>query len=182
MRNQRGDVCKLRRLGLKEFTARGNVEEQVAHRDRSADWESSFFDREDLPSCDFDDRAGSVSSGVCLQTQAAHRCDGRQCFAAKSEGCDIEQVVGIADFRRGVTLEGEHSVVVQHAPTIIDDLDKLASTGLDVDANAARTRIEGVLQQLLHNRCGTLHHLAGSNLVRDVFGEDVYAAHGYYVT
>ena len=138
MRNQRGDVCKLRRLGLKEFTARRNVEEQVAHRDRSADWKSSFFDREDLSSCDFDDRAGSVFSGVCLQTQAAHRCDGRQCFAAKSEGCDIEQVVGIADFRRGVTLEGEHSVVVQHAPTIIDDLDKLASTGLDVDADAAR--------------------------------------------
>src|SRR5215469_4192665 len=182
MRNQRGDVCKLRRLGLKEFTARGNVEEQVTHRDRSADWESSFFDREDFSSCDLDDRTGSVFSGVCLEKQAAHRCDGRQCFAAKSKGCDIEQVVGIADFRRGVTLEGEHSVVVQHAPTIIDDLDKLASTGLDVDADSARARIERVLQQLLHNGCGTLHHLAGGNLVGNVFGEDVDAAHGYYVT
>src|SRR5215469_3786515 len=182
MRNQRGDVCKLRRLGLKEFTARGKVEEQVAHRDRSADWESSFFDRENLPSCDFDDRAGTVFRGVCLQTQAAHRCDGRQCFAAKSEGCDVEQVVGIADFRRGVTLEREHSIVVQHAPTIVDDLDKLASTRLDVDADAARARIEGVLQQLFDNGCGTLNHLAGGNLVRDVFREDVDTAHGYYVT
>src|SRR5215471_11736590 len=76
-----------------------------------------------------------------------------------------------------MALEGEHCVVAYHAAPIIDDLDELLATRFDVDANAARAGIQRVLQQLFYDRRRALDHLAGSDLVGYIFGENVDAAH-----
>ena len=143
---------------------------------------SSFFDSENLASGNFDDGSGGVFGGVRLQAQAADGGDGGQGFAAKTQGSDGQQVVGVANLRGGVTLEGEHGVVAHHAASVVDHLDQLAAARLDVDANATGPGIERVLQQLFRDRCGALDDLAGGDLVGYIFGENVDAAHRYYVT
>src|SRR4029077_10323715 len=57
-------------------------------------------------------------------------------------------------------------------------LDEPLPARLDVDPDAARTRVQRILQQLLHHRGRTLHHLAGSDLVGNDFGKDVDSTHG----
>ncbi len=124
------------------------------------------------------DRSGGVFRRVGLQAQAADGGDRRQRLAAKAEGRDGQQVVGIADLRGGVALEGQHGVVAHHAATVIGDLDELLAAGFDVHTDAPRARIQRVLQQLLDHRGRALHHLAGGDLVGYIFGENVDAAHG----
>ena len=182
VRHQRSDVRQLGGFGFEEFSSRGDVEEQIAHGDGGSQRESGFFDGQDLAAGDFDDHAGGIFGGVGFQAQPTDGGDGGQRLAAKAQGRDAEQVVGVADFRSGVALEGEHGVVVQHAAAVVDDLDELLAARLDVDADAMGAGIERVLQQLLHHRCRALHDLAGSDLVGDIFGENVDAAHGSVVS
>jgi hypothetical protein len=66
---------------------------------------------------------------------------------------------------------------VQHSTSVIDDLDELAASGFNVDANAMGTGVERILQQLLDHRSWALDYLAGGDFVGDIFGEDVDATH-----
>ena len=142
--------------------------------------QSGLFDRQHLAAGNLDDRSGRVFRGVRLQPQPAHRRDGRQRLAAKAQSRNVQQVVGVANLRGGVALEGQHGVVAHHAAAVVGHLDELLAAGLNVDADAARARIQRVLQQLLDHRRRTLHHLAGGDLVGYIFGENVDAAHGSY--
>ena len=72
-----------------------------------------------------------------------------------------------------MALEGEQSVIADHAATVIGDLDQLFSAGFNLDLDAARAGIEGVLQKLLDHRSRTLHYLARGN----VLGENMNARH-----
>ena len=155
----------------------GMLKNRSRTRDRRSQRQAGFFDGEDLATGDLDDRPGSVFRGVRLQAQAADRSDRGQRLSAKAQGGDVQQVVGIADLRGGVALEGQHGVVAHHAAAVVDDLDQLLASRLDVHANAVGAGIERVLQQLLHHRGGALDHLAGGDLVGYVFGENVDAAH-----
>ena len=177
VRDQRSDVRQLGGFGLQEFAARRDVEEQIAHADRSSQRQPGLFDRQDLASGNFDDGSSGVFRGMRLQAQAADGGDGGQRFSAKAQGRDVQQVVGVADFRGGVTLEGQHGVVAHHAAAVVDHLDQLAASGLNVHANAAGTGIERVLQQLLRHRRRALDHLARGDLVGYIFGENVDATH-----
>jgi hypothetical protein len=56
-------------------------------------------------------------------------------------------------------------------------VDELATSGLDVNANARSAGVQGILDQFLDHRSRTLDHFAGSDLVRDMFGENVNASH-----
>ena len=81
------------------------------------------------------------------------------------------------DFRSRMPLECQHGIVAHHAAAIVDDLDQLLPARFDVDANAAGARIQRVLQQLLHHRCRTLHHLARGDLVGNAFRQYVNLPH-----
>src|SRR5271155_1066824 len=77
-----------------------------------------------------------------------------------------------------MTLEGEHGIVAYHAASVVGDLDQLLAARLNVDLNARGARVQRVLEQFFHHRGRALHHLAGGDLVGDVLGEYVNAAHG----
>jgi hypothetical protein len=76
-----------------------------------------------------------------------------------------------------VPFEGQQGVVAHHAAAVISDLDKLFAAGFDLNLDSGRTGVERILQQLLHYRRRPLYHLAGGNLVGNLFGKDVNAAH-----
>ena len=77
-----------------------------------------------------------------------------------------------------MTFEGEHGIVAHHAASVVGDLDELFSAGLDTDLDAGCASVQSVFEQLLDYRGRALHHLAGGDLVGDVLGEYVNAAHG----
>ena len=68
-------------------------------------------------------------------------------------------------------LEGQQSIVAQHATTVVGDLDKLFTAGFDLDSDARRTRIQRVLQQFLYYRRRTFNHFAGGDLVGNLLGK-----------
>src|SRR5947209_5549614 len=77
-----------------------------------------------------------------------------------------------------MALEGKHGIVAHHADAVVGDLDQLFAAGFDLYVDAARARVQRVLEQLLHHRRRTLHHLARGDLVGYVLGKYVDAAHG----
>ena len=76
-----------------------------------------------------------------------------------------------------MALEGQQGVVAQHAAAIVGDANETAAAGFHFDANLRRARVERVFEQFLDHRSGTLHHLAGGDLVGDLVGQNAYAAH-----
>jgi hypothetical protein len=80
-----------------------------------------------------------------------------------------------------VALEGEESVVADHAVTVVGDADELAASGFDLDADAGGSGVEGVLKQLLDDGCRAFDDFAGGDLVRHEVGENADAAHGSIV-
>ena len=78
-------------------------------------------------------------------------------------------------------LEGQQRVVAAHAMPVVDDADELAATGFNLHADAGGAGVKGVLQQFLDDRCGTLDHFAGGDLVGDLVGKNSNAAHSLIV-
>src|SRR5664280_448570 len=179
VRYQRCDVRQFGGFSLQEFSARGNVEEQIADRDARAQRQARLLDGQQLAAGDLDHRSGSVFGRMGLQTQAAYGSHGRQRLSTKSQGCNVQQVVGIADLGGGVTLESQHGIVAHHPAAVVGHLDQFLATCFDGDPDAARTGIQRVFQQLLDHRSGALHDFAGGDLVGYVFGENVDAAHDF---
>ena len=63
--------------------------------------------------------------------------------------------------------------VGRHARAVVHHLHQLLAGLFHNELDLRGTSIDGIFQQLLHHRGGALHHLAGRNLVGEVFGEQV---------
>ncbi len=86
-------------------------------------------------------RAGCVFAGASLQRAGARRLaiEGRASPRKPSVAIESE-IVGGAELGGGVALEGEEGVVPDHAVAVVGDADELASSGFDLDADAAWLR------------------------------------------
>ena len=119
-----------------------------------------------------------ASLGVAgLQAHAADGGDRRQRLAAEAQGGNREQIVVVFQLAGGMALKGQQRVVAHHSAAVVGDVDELAPAGLDVNADARGSGVQGVLDQLLDHRGRTLHDFAGGDFVGDMFGENVNAAH-----
>src|ERR1019366_1616009 len=105
------------------------------------------------------------------------RGNGRQGFAAEPQGGNRKQILDVAQLAGGVALEGQQRIVAQHAAAIVDDADQPAAAGFHFHAHFHRAGVEGVFEQLLDHRGGTLHHFSGGDFVGDLVGKDADAAH-----
>ena len=71
-------------------------------------------------------------------------------------------------------LEGQTGICLRHATAIVNDLDR-RTPGIDHHhPNVVGTGINGVLNQLLDNRCWPLDDLASRNLVGYGIGKKLY--------
>ena len=77
-----------------------------------------------------------------------------------------------------MALEGEQRIIAHHAAAVVGDADELAAAAFDLDADAGGAGIERVFEQLLDHGRGAIDHFAGGDLVGDLVGECVDAAHG----
>jgi hypothetical protein len=111
------------------------------------------------------------------------RGDARERLAAKTERPDGEKVFGGRELARGVALEGERERVGWNAAAGVDDPDEAepAAANLDLDAMRPAARrgagreagVDGVLDEFLDRVGRSGDDLAGRDLERDVFGEQV---------
>jgi hypothetical protein len=111
-----------------------------------------------------------------------HRRDARQRLAAKPEGGDPLEIIGVPDLARGVPLEGEPRILRVHPLPVILDADDLLAAIFGGNRHAARAGVNRVLDELLDDRRGPFHHLAGGDLIREIQGEAMNPAHDGYST
>ena len=165
--DQPRDLGGLGAIGLEKFPARRHIEEEVRH------FEGRAFGRAHLPGR-HRAAAGNSDFGTPRlaprprpQQQVRHRRDARQRLPAEPQRHDRSQVVEPADLAGRVSLERQLRLCRGHPLAIVLDPYETFPTQLDTHANACRAGIERILDQLLDDRCRSLNHLAGGDLVRE---------------
>ena len=76
-----------------------------------------------------------------------------------------------------MALKGQQGVVAIHAVAVVGNANQLAPAAFDLDADAVGAGVEGILQQLFHDRGGPVHHFAGGDLVGDLVRKNADAPH-----
>ena len=76
-----------------------------------------------------------------------------------------------------MALQGEQGVIPAHAHAIIRHADQAAPARPDLHSNLLSAGIQRILNEFLHHTGGPLHHLAGGDLVGDLFGKKVDPIH-----
>ena len=162
-----GGVAHFGLGGAEELVPHRRVEEQVPHFDRGADGAADGGDRPGLAADDFEFGAVGGLGGAAANGEPADFGDRGQRFAAEAERADVEQIVGLADFARGVAGDRERQLVDFDAAAIVGHADQLAAPLLYRHVDPRRAGVDGVLQQLLQDAGRALDHLARGDLVDD---------------
>src|SRR5712664_2962060 len=171
-------VAELGGFAAQELAARRRVEVQVGDRYRGARRACGGFDLADVRTLGADRRAMRRLPRAGGDRDSRDRGDGRERLAAKSHAADAFQVLEAADLARGVARERERQVVARYAGAVVVDLDALRAALVQRHGDAARVRVEAVLEQLLEHRRGPLDHLAGGDLAHQQIGQDANRGHG----
>jgi len=77
-----------------------------------------------------------------------------------------------------MALECQQGVIADHAAAIVRDLYELFSASFNLNSDSRGTGIQRIFEQFLHHGRWPLDDFSGSDLVGDVLGKDVNAAHG----
>ena len=94
-------------------------------------------------------------------------------FSPKTERAHRLEVLGTADLAGGMPVEREQRVLPAHADPIVGHSDASLAAALDVDIDARRPGVQGVLDQLFYDGGGPFHHFAGGDLVRNQIRQDL---------
>ena len=91
--------------------------------------------------------------------------DGGQCFAAKAQRVDAQEIIDGVQLAGGMAGEGQRQIVAIYAAAIIRDLNKVTATVGDVHVDARAAGIDGILQEFLDYAGRSLDDLSGGNLI-----------------
>jgi hypothetical protein len=81
-----------------------------------------------------------------------------------------------------VPLESQNGVFGVHAASVVADTNQPLAAFLNTDGYSGRARINGVLNQLLDNRCGSLNDLPRSNLGSDIWWQNDNATQNFFAS
>ncbi len=161
------DVSPFRRRLLQELAARGDRPEEVGDidpcplcdRGRIAHFAASVPDRQG------DTLPGAARAGQ--EGELRNRSDRGKRLAAESKGCDRFEVFGCNELARRVALEGKVRLLRGHPRSVVANRDAVEPAAENLDADPLGPGIEGVFDELLDHRSGTLDHLARGDLIDD---------------
>ena len=94
--------------------------------------------------------------------------DARQGLATEAQGGNGLQVGEAGDLAGGVSVQGQGQVLGGDALAVIAHPQELDAALFQVDLDAVGPGVDAVLDQLLGDGGGALHHLAGGDLVDQV--------------
>ena len=153
-------------LGTQKAPPCRGIEKQVAHGDGGATGMPRRRDRRrHVSTFDLDLPAFGFPFHVTGQGQSRDRADRRQRFTTKAQRANGFQIIQPANLAGSVTRQRQRQVIAFNAMTIVTHLEQLHAALLHIHIHGLRPRIEGVFQQFLEDRGGSLDHLTGSNLV-----------------
>ena len=173
-----GDVARLGRGRAHELAAGGGVEEEVADRHRGPPRPRHRADLAEHAPLDLHPRAGPVLPRRRVELEARDRGDGRDRLPPEPHGADGGEPLDVAQLRGGVALQRQQRVLALHAAAVVGHPDEGEPALLHVHGDGGRARVEGVLDQLLHDGGRALDHLARGDLVDEPGREDLDARHG----
>src|SRR5512144_2518978 len=64
--------------------------------------------------------------------------------------------------------KSDQRILLEHANAVVRNTDEPTTGLLDFDENLAGARVDGIFDQFLDHGRGSLHHLAGGDLVHDM--------------
>ena len=99
--------------------------------------------------------------------------NGGECLPAKAFRRKRKQIVGRLEFGGGVAFKTHPRILRAHPRPVVQHLNGRAPGIHHVHFNRRRASIDGVLDQLLHDRRGSLDDFASRNLVGNVVGQNV---------
>ena len=165
------DMAHLGLGRLEEVAPCRDVEKQVLDGERGA-WlhgDEGLF----LHYRPFVDNLGAhlVFLAARLEFHLGDGCDARQGLATEAHRADGEQVLSLADLRRGMTLKAQSRVGLRHATAVVDHHDHRLASVFHHQVDLGGSGIQRVFHQLFDSRCRTLYHLACRNLVGNAVGK-----------
>ena len=165
------DVAGFRGLDAQELPPRGHRPEEVAHLHRRPAGMAHVAGMDAAAVMDLHLGAARRRLLAGAQPELGDAGDGGKGLPPEAVGGDRVQIGQRAQLGGGVALERAPGVLGPHAFAVVADADELLASGFDLHRHRGRTRVERVLDQLLHDRRRPLHHLARRDLVDEVLGE-----------
>jgi len=172
-RHRSVDVGSLRRWPSQELLAGWHVVEEVFHGDHGASGRGCWFVPDQLPSVDAHAAGHLGLVGPGEQGDLGHRGDAGQGLAPKPQAGDLLQVVNIPQFGGGVASEGQFRLVGRDAAAVVRHLDEAAASLANLHADVGGAGVYGVFDEFLDHRGGALDDLAGRDLARDLWWQDL---------
>lgn len=165
-------VTLLRGVLPQKLPAHGKRAEDPAHGDRRALGAADGLVFQNGSVLHDDARALHVVAPPGGHLHAGDRRDARQRLAPEPEGPNAVEIGNGEDLARGVPFEGDGNLLRRDAGAVVGDPDRLLAAAPQIDGDVRGARVDGVLQQLLHDGRGPLDDLAGGDLRGNLMGEN----------
>ncbi len=175
-RHQLGDRPPLRTGGTQEAVSGRDIEEKPRNGDCGTSAAGNLAHLDRVAPCRTEPRSRAVLERS-RELELGHRSYRRQRLTPKSEARHSYEIVQHADLGGRVPAHRQFCFLAAHPRSIIGYADPGPTAVLGSNLDTARTRIERILQQLLHHRRRPLDHFAGGDLIDDGVGENSNARH-----
>ena len=117
------------------------------------------------------------ANGTAGDGETRRRADRGQRLAPEAQRRDVDEVARLGKLAGRMALDGERQGLGPHAAAVVRDLDPADAALQEGDRDAAGPGVDRVLHQLLHGGGRPLHHLAGSDAVYDMVGQEANRRH-----
>jgi len=154
-----------------ELPPRRRVVEQPRDVDRGPDTASDVVDRVHDAAGHTEPRPARVGRGR-LDLDPRDRTDRRKRLSAKAERADTEEIFGASNLGRRVPSDRQHGILALHSAAVIAHPNALAAPVDDRDLDRRRSRVEGILDELLGHGRRPFDDLSRRDLVGDDAGKD----------
>ncbi len=177
VRDEGSDVAEFRRVRLEKFLARGNAVKEIGDADRRSRGQARRLHVYEFSAGKFQPRALGFRFVARFEEQPRDRGNRWQRFAAKTQRRNRKQIVSGFQFARGVALESQQCVVVNHPVAVIDHANHALAADFGFNADGLRASVQRIFQQLFHYRSRTFDNFARSDFVCDSFRQYPNSTH-----
>jgi len=169
----------LRLAGLEKTEPRGRIEEEILHRHRRPHGAPDAGHLDHRPAQGLDLGSGQLIDRAGGEHEPRDLGDARERLTAESQRTDPAQIRHRFDLARGVPAEREERVLAGHSRSVVLHPDQALRVGSGMDGDEGASRVEGILDQLLHHGGGTIDDLPGPDGPHDRGIEEADAGHRY---
>ena len=160
------DVIQLSCVRFQELTSCRNIEKKIFNLEIATHRTRTRLLTHETRTREREHRTHVISRTPRAQFHLRYSSNRRQRLTTKTHCMQVEEVVGLPDFRRRMPFESQAGIGLRHATAIVDHLNSRTSSINHDNVYRLRPGINGIFDKLFDDACRTLYHLASSNLVR----------------